>query len=254
MYELIYLSAILFLPLFPFSLLFNVLFAQIPNQWVRLVLLLAWPQIGLVLLYFSADQVNLPAKWLAPWALFTAALYAFRLLSLREMNRWISFLATSVWALLWIPAIADVTAPTLYLYAIWFSVPLALLALMAGGLQKRFGAAYTGLYAGLASSIPRFSGILVFSILAAIATPIFPSFFAMLGITLEARPGIVFGLVGIWLIWSWAGARLMQGMLIGQPDQHSIDVADLSLIITWLYAIVLISLVLAGLYLTGGMA
>lgn len=253
MHELIYLAAVFFLPLFPFSLLFNALFERLPNQWLRLVLLLVWPQMGLALLYFSSAHTSLPASWIAPWALFTAALYAFRLLSLREMNRWISLLATSTWVLLWIPLLGGIGEQTLHLYALWFSAPLALLVLMAGRLQQCFGAAYTGLYAGLAHTIPRFSGVMVFAILAAIATPLFPAFFAMLGIILQAKPGIVFGLVGVWLLWSWAGARLIQGMLIGQA-RHTDEIADLSVPLTWLYAMLLADLMIAGVYLTGGLA
>ena len=67
-----------------------------------------------------------------------------------------------------------------HLYALGFSAPLVLLALLSAGLEKRFGAAYTDLYGGLAQSIPRFSGVLVVVILAAIATPLFPGFFILL--------------------------------------------------------------------------
>ena len=56
-------------------------------------------------------------------------------------------------------------------------------------------------------------------------------------------------LVGIWLLWSWAGARLLQGLVVwpGNPQ----DSPDLSLAATWLYALVLVALVVGGVYLIG---
>ena len=52
-------------------------------------------------------------------------------------------------------------------------------------LERRFGAAYTGLYGGLARTIPRFSGVFVTVVVAAIATPLFPTFFIMLDMVVD---------------------------------------------------------------------
>jgi hypothetical protein len=251
MYELIALITIFFLPLFPFSILFNALFGRLPDLRLRGLLLLIWPQIGLGLLLFTPANVNLPLAWVTLWAMLTAALYAFRLLALREMNRWISLLATSSWALLWIPALNGEETLTLHLSAFWFSAPLVLLALLATALQQRFGAAYTGLYTGLATYLPRFSGILVFTVLAVTATPLFPAFFVMLGILLQSEPMIALGLVIVWLLWSWAGARLLQSLLVGQPNNPSDEITDFSAPLTWRYTVLLTGLAISGMYLTG---
>ena len=74
-------------------------------------------------------------------------------------------------------------------------------------LERQFGAAYIGLYGGLAQRMPRFSGVLVISVLAASATPLFPTFFAMLYTVIVSQPLPAVGLTVVWLIWSWAAAR-----------------------------------------------
>ena len=127
------------------------------------------------------------------------------------------------------------------------------MALLGAELERRFGAAYLGLYNGLAHSIPRFSGILVLVVLAIIATPLFPTFFAMLSLIIKTMPGaplLATGVGIVWLLWSWAGARLLQGLIVG--PQHN-AVADLSLANMWLYIVVLAGLVIAGVYCLGAL-
>jgi len=144
----------IFLPLFPMSMVFNAVIDNIKYTWLRACLYIAWPLSGIVILLNSG--VIIPG-WLLPLALGTSALYAFRMLTLREVNQWSGFLATSLWSLLWIAIMQDDRGILVYGYALSMSVPLVLLVLLAGGLEQRFGAAYTGLYAGLARTIPRFS-------------------------------------------------------------------------------------------------
>jgi hypothetical protein len=246
MSELMIFIAGFFLPLFPLSMVFNALLARVRQPVLRAILLLVWPQVGLALLATANQAV--PA-WSVSWALFTAALYGLRALVLREVGLWIGFLATSAWAVLWIPALGGTSTPLVQLYALGFSAPFMLLALLTAGLEQRFGAAYTGLYGGLAQNLPRFSGVLVMVILATIATPLFPAFFAMLASILVAKPGAAVALLGIWLLWSWAGARLLQGLVVGPTNPQ--DSPDLSLVATWLYALVLVALVVGGVYLIG---
>ena len=246
MLEIGYLVIGLFLPIFPLSMVFNALLERIANPLPRAALLLAWPQVGVLALSALAAE---PPSWLVTWAVATSALYAFRLLAMREMGRWTGFLATSAWALLWLPAAAGVQLPQLWPFAAAFSLPLAFLALLSRVLEQRFGAAYTGLYGGLAQSMPRFAGVLVISVLAAIATPLFPAFFAMLGTLIVSQPLPAVVLTGVWLIWSWAAARLLQGLIVGaaDPGPHR----DLDITTTWGYTAGLVGLVFAGLILTG---
>jgi NADH:ubiquinone oxidoreductase subunit 4 (subunit M) len=247
MREIGYLLIGLFLPLYPLSIGFNAVFERIDHPLLRAALLLAWPQVGL--LGFSMIAAE-PPSWLVIWALATSALYAFRLLAMREMGRWTGFLATSAWALLWLPASAGVQASQLWPFAAAFSVPLVFLTLLARILEQRFGAAYTGLYGGLAQSMPRFAGVLVISVLAATATPVFPSFFTLLGTLIVSQPLPAVVLAVVWLMWSWAAARLLQGLIVGaaDPGPH----CDLDTATAWRYAIGLAGLVFAGLILTGG--
>ena len=243
----------LFLPLFPLSMVFNALFNHVQHVVLRCILLIIWPHIGLAIIYLT--DTNVPI-WIIFWALATSLLYALRMLALRDVGQWNSFLATSMWALLWLTT-ADINLNMHSVYAFGITAPLVLLALLSAGLEKRFGAAYTDLYGGLALSIPRFAGVLVVVILAAVATPLFPAFFIMLKLIMNtsvAMPVATFTLLAIWLLWSWAGVRLLQGLIVG-PVSPGIEgeAADLNLISCWSYVIVLITLMLSGVYLSGAL-
>lgn len=243
------LAAALFLPLFPFSMLFNVLFEGVRKPFLRVALLIAWPEIGLWLLLGAEDR---PPGWVIQLALATSLLYGFRALVLRELVHWISFLAISSWAVLWLAAGFTSDLDILRILALGFSLPLAILTLLADHLKKLFGASYAGLYNGLGHTMPRFSGILVFTILAVVATPVFPGFSAMTKAFLESTKGGLSGgvmLCLIWLTWGWAGARLIQGFVIGKENPG--ESQDLSLGLTWLYALLLTGLAVFGIYTLG---
>lgn len=246
-----YLLAGLFLPLFPFSMIWNVLYGRLHHPLLRSLLLLLWPQIGL---YLVLGEGYVIPHWLAVWAVLTSLLYAVRALVLREVGLWTGFVATSSWALLWIMLESGLDRLHLELFALGISLPLMLMALLGAGLERRFGAAYLGLYGGLAASLPRFSGVLAVVVLAVVATPLFPTFFAMLSMILQALPVAPLMAAGVglvWLLWSWAGARLLQGLLAGPQGQ---SVADLGHIHMWLYIAVLIGLAFMGVVWLGVMA
>ncbi len=246
---LIILLAGFFLPLFPMSMVFNVILDKVKRSWIRVLLFITWPLIGLFIVMNS--NVIIP-EWLLPLALSTSALYALRMLSLREVNQWSGFLATSLWALLWLAIMQEASAELLYVYAISMSIPLVLLLLLSAGLEQRFGAAYTDLYGGLARTIPRFSGVLVTVVVAAIATPLFPTFFIMFDMVVEtssATPFAAMSLLLIWLLWSWAGARLIQGLIVGRASD--VKIADMDITTISLYSFVLFALAVGGIYLSG---
>jgi NADH:ubiquinone oxidoreductase subunit 4 (subunit M) len=256
MTSLAYLLVGIFLPLFPLSMLFNVLYARVRNPVMRGLLLLVWPQIGLALVFaFGLTHFEPGSNWILAWALMTSLLYALRALALREVGLWTSFVGTSSWALLWILLLGnggnDAESFQLTLLTLGISVPLVMMALLGAGLEQRFGAAYLGLYGGLAQSIPRFSGVLVVVVLAIVATPVFPAFFALLSMIIKTTPVAPFIAIGVglvWLLWSWAGARLLQGLIVG-PKRNA--VADLSAATLWLYITVLVGLTLTGVYWMG---
>jgi len=89
---------------------------------------------------------------------------------------------------------------------------------------------------------------LVMVVLAVVATPLFPTFTAMLAMimkTIPETPMLAVGVGIVWLLWSWSGARLLQGLIVG-PQNHA--VVDLSQTNLWLYIAVLIVLVFVGVY------
>lgn len=242
----LYFSAALFLPLFPFSMVFNQGFARLQRPWLRVLLVLLWPQIGVLII----SQANGPVPgWIASWALWTAALYAYRAIALREVGLWIGFVATSAWALLWI-GVAE--SDLLYLHALGFSLPLALMCLLTGFMESRLGAAHTSLGGGLAASAPRFAALFAIAILAAVATPIFPGFFTLLATVLGqalAAPATALIMVLVWLLWTWSGTRLLHGIVVGEPREVSVE--DMTMTATWVYATGFVALALVGIKLGG---
>ena len=245
----------LFLPLFPLSMVFNGLFGQMQHRTLRIALLLIWPQIGVALVVASGMEVP---GWLLVWALLTAIFYGFRALVLREVSLWISFIATSVWAVMWLVIGSQgVGWYELAKYALGFSLPLVLLLLLSGELEQRFGAAYTGLYNGLAQSLPRLSWLIVMVVLAVIATPLFPAFPAVMAAMLNVAPDsfmMALMLSIAWFMWGWAGARLIQGLLIGEENQTVTAQTDMSVGKAWIYAVGLVVMALSGISMTGGLA
>lgn len=240
------LVAALFLPLFPLSIVLNAAVTQFRHPLARCVLLLAWPQIGVIVLQTAQHPIP-PA--LVYWAFLTSALYALRLLTVRDLGLWAGFFASSALAMTWGLA-ASSDAAALHLFAFWFSLPAALLALLAGPLEQRLGAAYAGLHGGLAGRLPRLAGVLVMIALAAVATPPFPGFFALLGLLHELAAPMVLALLAIWLIWGWAATKLLQGFIFGAERPST--VADIGRGSALAYFGVLGTFAAAGLYLTGG--
>ncbi len=242
----------LFLPLFPLSMVFNDLFNRIGNGKLRIVLLMVWPQIGVAIVH--AAGIDVPG-WIMVWALLTALLYGFRSLVLREVSLWVSFVATSAWAVLWLVMTADVAWSELFYYALGFSVPLALLIVLSGELETRFGAAYTGLYNGIAETLPRLSGVLVIAVLAVVATPVFPGFSVMMAAILHASAQSLVTallLLLVWLVWGWTGARLLHGLIIG--DSKHTTVSDLGSGRAWSYGALLVVMAVIGMNMIGGLA
>ncbi|MET0064967.1 MAG: hypothetical protein ABW076_01340 [Candidatus Thiodiazotropha sp.] len=241
----LYLIAGLFLPLFPLSMLFNRVFGRLRQPWLRVLLLLVWPQIGVLLL----TQVSEPVPgWLAGWALLSAAFYAYRAIALREVGLWLGFIATSAWALLWL---GEVDPGRHHLLALGFSLPLVFTALLTGYLEQRLGAAHTALGGGMAIAAPRFAGLFVVAVLAAVATPLFPNFFSLMATLLSPAslsPLFALGLVLIWLLWTWSGIRLLQGIVVGSPGR---SLQDLSMTVTWVYSAGFVALILIGVNLGG---
>jgi len=231
------------------SMVFNAILDNIKYSWIRVLLFVLWPLTGLFIILNTDFE---KPGWLLTLALSTSFLYALRMLTLREVNQWSGFLATSLWSLLWLPVLLGVSQELLYSFAFSISIPLILLVLLSAGLEKRYGAAYTGLYGGLARTIPRYAGVLVTVIIAAIATPLFPSFFFLLDMIVEivsSKPVAAIVLLFIWLLWGWAGARLIQGLIVGRASK--IKIADMGIKTIGFYSVVLIALLGSGIYLGG---
>jgi len=249
MQSLSWIIAGLFLPLFPMSMLFNALMQRAGASWLRAIILLVWPLPGLWLLN-EIVVVELP-DWLILWASFTAVLYGFRAVVVKEINIWAGFIATSAWALVWLSLVAGVSIDRLPMYVMAFSLPIALLLLLVGQIERRYESAYVGIVSGLAQAQPKLAGVIVVTMLAVIGSPLFPGFFVMLSNVTHAiifHPSIAFVVVFVWLLWSWSSMRLSQELLVGKAQLNRND--DISQLLTVFYIGLLLSLIIAGVYVS----
>jgi len=247
--EFHWLAIALFLPLFPFSAIFVLAYKKLPGIWLKSLMLLGWPQVGLLLI---GTDTSIP-EWLPLWALLTSLLYAFRSLVLRDVELWIGYIAVSSWASMWL-VLPSHLLQQLQLTLLGFSLPFTLMILLGGEMQQRFGAAYCGLHGGIAKMLPRLSALFVFAVLAVIATPVFPGFFAMLIAIFEqvlVSPLNALLLIIIWFFWTWSGMRLIQQFVAGEPVQsHYEDVSSTRAIG---YGAFLLLLALLGILAAGGL-
>ena len=237
----------LFLPLFPLSAVQNMILARLRAPVARATLLLLWPQLGVALLH--ALQPEIPA-FVTTWALLSAAFYALRLLTVRDLGLWAGFLASSALALTWglVARGADITE--LRLFVFWFSLPAALLVLLTGPLARRLGAAYAGLFTGVVERQPRLAVVLTAVVLSTVATPPFPGFFALLDLLRGLGSAAAVGVLGVWLIWGWAATRILQGFVAGSGREIAApDLAQSSMLA---YTSALAVFAAAGLLFTGG--
>lgn len=235
-----------FLPLFPLSMLQNFLLTRLRAPLPRAALVLLWPQAGVTLL--DTLQPAIPPI-VVTWALLSAAFYALRLLTVRDLGLWAGMFASSALALTWGLAAGGATPTELHLFVFWFSLPVALLIMLIGPLTQRFGAAYAGLYAGFSEPLPRLAGVLTVLVLGTIATPPFPGFFALLDLLQSIGAAAAVGVLCIWLMWGWAATRLLQGFVSGTG--RAICAADLGSAGLLAYIAAVGVFVAAGWYLSG---
>jgi hypothetical protein len=235
--ELLWICAGVFVPLFPLSMIFNAALAAARWVWVRVVMVLIWPQLGLWCLSAAeATTAFRPAHWTMSLGLATALLYAWRMLSVRALSIWVGFWVTSAWALAWVALVAGVPGADLRIAMAGVSLTAAALVCGVGALDERWGEAYLGLRCGLGRQAPRLAGVLVGAMLAALGAPVLPVFFVMLWLVRHADGYGVAGVLAVWLLWSWSVAGLWQGLLFGierkETDRFHEEVTDLSMMST----------------------
>ncbi|MHB1950911.1 MAG: hypothetical protein ACYCQK_05490 [Acidiferrobacteraceae bacterium] len=240
-------AAALFLPLFPLSVVFNAVLRRLRHPLARVALILLWPQIGVAMLHLGG--ISAPQAFL-PWALGSAGLYALRLLTVSDLGTYAGFLASSSLALTWSLASGGATLADIGLFVFWFSLPAALLAGFTGPLTRRFGAAYARLCPGLGQSMPRLSVVFSLVVMSAIATPPSPAFFALWTLLRGLDAAGVATVLGVWLIWGWGAARLLQGFVFGAPREGGVsDIGRGAASALW---VVLVAFTISGIYLAGG--
>jgi hypothetical protein len=255
-----------FLPLYPQSILASLVLRRgtdaladndQPRPWDKAAALVILPLIGigLITLARSLPGGDDPAllDGFALWGGATSVFYAFRLLSARDGQIWASQLYVSALALIWV-GIDHGVSPLLPALAL--SASLLPLLLLLDELARRFGIARIGLYPGLSLRMPQFALVFIGAVLAAVAIPLSPAFFAIAGIAFggavsnELVTLLPLGLS--WLLWTWAGTNLLGGIVFGQP-REDLTYEDLDRRPALAYAGALLALAAAGVLSIGAM-
>ncbi len=240
------------LPLFPASMLFNLLEQRIAAPQGKAVLMLAWSQLAA----WAAQQIQTtPPDWVLYWALATAGVYAFRALVLNELTTWSAFLFVSLLALFWLQPVPEHSQWLHPLQALLLTAPATLLNLLAASLKNRFGTTYLGLVHGLVHGWPRLAALMVACVLAIMATPPFPGFFFLLEQLGSLDLPMAGGVLLVWYLWGWAGLRLLQRLVLGQ-ETTALDSTkvDLPLLPSAGVFLLLLVLAISGLWMAVTMA
>jgi hypothetical protein len=108
------------------------------------------------------------------------------------------------------------------------TIPAAVLMILGSSLSHRLGGAYLGLRGRIGPAFPRLTCAWVVALLAALAAPPFPGFFAMLAVLQQIPAGLGAVVLTVWLLWSWAAAMLWQHGLFGNEWQRPAGAVDLS--------------------------
>lgn len=255
---LLFLLAGLLLPLFPLSIGVNLVLqssagGRLDNVWTRAALLLLMPLAGVALIALGQRQAGGESALLttvfALWGGATSLLYAVRLLSVRDGRIWLAQLYTSALALIWVGVVHAV--PPL-LPALGLALSLLPLAFLLDGLARRFGIARIGLYPGLAQKMPIFSTLFVIAVLAAVAVPFSPAFFAIAELAfggIGTNELITLMPLGLsWLLWTWAGINLLTGIVFGVA-RDDLPYRDLDRSAALAHGVGMAALALFGLFL-----
>lgn len=262
---LLFLLAGCFLPLYPLSILANLLLKrQAPLEGsdplsltaVKAGLILLMPLVGVGLIELGLSRAGGEASTLtavfAVWGGLTSLLYAFRLLSVRDGKIWLAQIYSSALALIWVGIAQDV--PPL-LPALGLALSLLPLLFLLAELTRRFGIARVGLYPGLWTRMPVFASLFVAAVLVAVAVPFSPAFFAVADLAFAgvgANELITLVPVSLsWLLWTWAGVNLLTGIVFGMP-RHDLAYKDLSRRAALLHGTGMLTLSLFGIFLVEG--
>lgn len=240
MNALILLGLALSWPLLPFAWLVNAGFDRLRHPFARGLLMLIWPQIGVVLA--PAMPMNAVSNTLAismtALAAFGALFYAWRLLPVRDLFIWARLHATSAWSLLWLAWLAHLPQMELAWLAFGLSLPSAVLTVLAGGLAQRTGGAYVGLGGRLGSRWPRFATVLAGALVVALAAPPLPPFFAMLHLAMASIWPLALLVAVVWLLWTWAVAQLWHAAYFGAAGHSGREGDDLRCATPWFLFII----------------
>lgn len=241
------LAALVLLPLFPASLVINAILQALPD-WLRALLLFVLPAVGAGLLStLPAPPTGEPLLALQVLAVLTALLYAWRLLAVREVFIWARLQATSAWPLVWLAWLHGLAGWKLVAIALALSLPAAALTLVACALRRRLGGAYVGLRGRLGAVYPRLAGAYAVVLVAALAAPPFPGFFAVLAVLHVVPATVVVALLVVWIVWSWAAAELWQKGLFGPGWMRPAGTDDLALAGGTVWVIAALLFIAAGL-------
>ena len=231
------------LPIFPMSLITNFLLSKLKG--VALLFAVSIIFITGVALMSSYENKAV-IEILSVVALFSTLFYALRLLSVSNGYDYFLFYYSAVSGFVWLWKSLNAD---MFVFYLAFFLPLMGFALLITFLDKQFGSTYFKAFKGLGTLMPRFSILLIVSVLGLMFIPYFPAFkiFSKGGVDFD-----IFYLVMIvlsWLLISWSGISMIEKLIYGQA-QRKLHYKDLSLFMSaFLSCIYLLSIVHGFIYL-----
>lgn len=213
--DLLFLIPALFLlPIFPFTLVSLKFIDRKPFSKMAPLLFAAYA-VGTLLLLFS--EMGRGSGWLELWASLSALFYAFRLLSVRNLHRFMLYYYAllSAWAWLWHAAARGMELFLFIHWPIWGA-----LLLLCVALYRRYPVIHRQSINALGSHMPAFSVLFILVLLIPSFTPIF------LGIELFVKSpdalSVMIVLIELlaMLLMAWSLIRLFEWLIYGESAKR----------------------------------
>jgi hypothetical protein len=235
--ELLTTLAVLFLlPIFPFSMVTNFILSKFKGLMLLFVLTCMFLAGALLL---STYENQMLVEIVSVVALFSTMFYALRLLSVSHAYNYLIFYYSTISGFAWLWKSVD---GNMLVFFIAFSLPIIGFGVLIAFLDKQFKTTYFKAFKGLGDVVPRFSVLLVISVVALIFTPYFPGFRIFIQEVVKFDIYYLFAIVLSWLLISWSGITLIEKLIYGVP-QRKLHYRDLSLLqTTFLICLYLVSI------------
>ncbi len=232
------------LPIFPFSMGTNFLLSKLRGNFF-LIALMAIFMLGTFLLELLSSKDLI--FYIPILGLFSAILYAIRILSASTAYVYSIYYYTilSGFAWLWKSIGGDMTQ-----FLVVMILPVLVLGILVIFLDNNHGNVHYKMLRGLGKEMPRFSIMLIITILLLIMTPYFSGFNLFLFNVSDFSIFYLVGMIIVWILLTWSGIRFIEKFIYGVAIRK-LRYKDISILGTFLLGSLLLVSVVAGFIFVG---